>query len=76
MERVEIELDGRTISLEAGDLARQAGGSVIVRQGDTMVLVAATMAPAIPTPRAPVSNFNQLAEVVATFVTTSGITRY
>ena len=45
MERVEIELDGRTISLEAGDLARQAGGSVIVRQGDTMVLVAATMAP-------------------------------
>ncbi len=45
MERVEIELDGRTISLEAGDLARQAGGSVVVRQGDTMVLVAATMAP-------------------------------
>lgn len=44
MERVEIELDGKTISLEAGDLARQAGGSVIVRQGDTMVLVAATMA--------------------------------
>lgn len=45
MERVEIELDGKIISLEAGDLARQAGGSVIVRQGDTMVLVAATMAP-------------------------------
>ena len=45
MERVEIELDGRTISLEAGDLARQAGGSVVIRQGDTMVLVAATMAP-------------------------------
>ncbi|MCL0039347.1 polyribonucleotide nucleotidyltransferase [Nitrospinaceae bacterium] len=45
MERVEIELDGRTISIEAGDLARQAGGSVVIRQGDTMVLVAATMAP-------------------------------
>ena len=45
MERVEIEIDGKTISLEAGDLARQAGGSVVVRQGDTMVLVAATMAP-------------------------------
>ena len=44
MERVEIELDGRSISLEAGDLARQAGGAVIVRQGDTMVLVSATMA--------------------------------
>ncbi|MBT3514898.1 MAG: polyribonucleotide nucleotidyltransferase [Nitrospina sp.] len=45
MERVEIELDGKTISLEAGDLARQAGGSIVIRQGDTMVLVAATMAP-------------------------------
>ena len=44
MERVEIELDGKTISLEAGDLARQAGGAVVVRQGDTMVLVSATMA--------------------------------
>ncbi len=44
MERVEIELDGRSISLEAGDLARQAGGAVIARQGDTMVLVSATMA--------------------------------
>ena len=30
MERVEIELDGKTISLEAGDLARQGGGSVVV----------------------------------------------
>jgi hypothetical protein len=25
MERVEIEIDGKTISLEAGDLARQVG---------------------------------------------------
>ncbi|VAX27269.1 Polyribonucleotide nucleotidyltransferase [hydrothermal vent metagenome] len=44
MEKVEIEIDGKTISLEAGDLGRQAGGTVIVRTGDTMVLVAATMA--------------------------------
>ena len=44
MEKVEIDIDGKLISLEAGDLARQAGGAVIVRQGDTMVLVAATMA--------------------------------
>jgi polyribonucleotide nucleotidyltransferase len=44
MEKVEIDIDGKTISLEAGDLARQAGGSVVIRQGDTMVLVAATMA--------------------------------
>ena len=40
-----MNLTEETISLEAGDLARQAGGSVVVRQGDTMVLVAATMAP-------------------------------
>ncbi|MBT6717612.1 MAG: polyribonucleotide nucleotidyltransferase [Nitrospina sp.] len=44
MEKVEIDIDGKIISLEAGDLARQAGGAVVVRQGDTMVLVAATMA--------------------------------
>ncbi|MEC8957457.1 MAG: polyribonucleotide nucleotidyltransferase [Nitrospinota bacterium] len=44
MEKVEIDIDGKLISLEAGDLARQAGGAVIVRQGDTMVLVTATMA--------------------------------
>jgi polyribonucleotide nucleotidyltransferase len=44
MEKVEIEIDGKKISLEAGDLAKQAGGTVIARQGDTMVLVAATMA--------------------------------
>jgi len=44
MEKVEIDIDGKVISLEAGDLARQAGGAVVVRQGDTMVLVTATMA--------------------------------
>ena len=44
MEIVEIDIDGKLISLEAGDLARQAGGAVVVRQGDTMLLVTATMA--------------------------------
>jgi polyribonucleotide nucleotidyltransferase len=44
MEKVEIDIDGKLISLEAGDLARQAGGAVIVRLGDTMLLVTATMA--------------------------------
>jgi polyribonucleotide nucleotidyltransferase len=44
MEKVEIDIDGKQISIEAGDLARQAGGAVIVRQGDTMLLVTATMA--------------------------------
>ena len=44
MDKVEIDIDGKLISLEAGDLARQAGGAVVVRQGDTMLLVTATMA--------------------------------
>jgi polyribonucleotide nucleotidyltransferase len=44
MEKVEIDIDGKQITIEAGDLARQAGGSVVVRQGDTMLLVTATMA--------------------------------
>src|SRR5680860_829067 len=33
---------GRTLSLETGLLAEQAGGAVVVRYGDTMVLVTAT----------------------------------
>ncbi len=44
MEKVEIDIDGKLISIEAGDLARQAGGAVVIRQGDTMLLVTATMA--------------------------------
>lgn len=39
------EIDGRTISVETGTLAKQANGAVCVRLGDTIVLVAATMAP-------------------------------
>ena len=41
---VEFELDGKTVSLETGRLARQAGGAVVVRCGDTKVLVSATAA--------------------------------
>ena len=37
----EISVGARTISLETGKLAKQADGSVIVRSGDTMVLVTA-----------------------------------
>ncbi len=33
---VAIELDGRTITLESGKVARQAHGAVIVRQGDAV----------------------------------------
>ncbi|MGQ9633202.1 MAG: polyribonucleotide nucleotidyltransferase [Bryobacteraceae bacterium] len=41
---VEIDLDGRKISLETGRVAKQAGGSVLVRSGDTVVLVTACAA--------------------------------
>lgn len=37
-----LEVGGKTISLETGRLAKQANGAVIVRCGDTMVLVTAT----------------------------------
>ncbi|MBV9612289.1 MAG: polyribonucleotide nucleotidyltransferase, partial [Acidobacteriaceae bacterium] len=39
---VEINLQGSKISLETGKIAKQAGGSVVVRSGDSVVLVAAT----------------------------------
>jgi polyribonucleotide nucleotidyltransferase len=35
----EVDLDGRTISIETGHIAKQAGGSVVVRSGDSVVLV-------------------------------------
>ncbi|MCL4474523.1 MAG: polyribonucleotide nucleotidyltransferase [Actinobacteria bacterium] len=37
-----IELGGKTISIETGRVAAQANGAVLVRCGDTMVLVTAT----------------------------------
>ncbi|MDI6900390.1 MAG: polyribonucleotide nucleotidyltransferase [Anaerosomatales bacterium] len=37
-----FELYGRNYTLETGELAKQAGGAVVVRQGDTVVLVTAT----------------------------------
>jgi len=39
--KVEIDLDGQTISLETGKIAKQANGAVVVRSGDTVVLVSA-----------------------------------
>ena len=41
MHKREIQVGQHTLSLETGKLAKQADGSVIVRQGDTMVLVTA-----------------------------------
>ncbi|MDP8980440.1 MAG: polyribonucleotide nucleotidyltransferase [Acidobacteriota bacterium] len=38
---VEIDLDGRKITLETGKVAKQANGAVVVRSGDSVVLVTA-----------------------------------
>ena len=37
--KVEAEIGGNTISIETGKIAKQASGSVVIRSGDTMVLV-------------------------------------
>jgi polyribonucleotide nucleotidyltransferase len=44
LKKVEVELGGRTLTLETGRIAKQAGGSVLVTYGDTVVLVTATAA--------------------------------
>ncbi len=41
--RVSTQVGGEEISFETGKLARQAGGAVVIRQGDTMVLGTATV---------------------------------
>ena len=43
IQTVEIE-PGKTIQIETGRLAKQADGSVVIRQGDTMVLCTAVIA--------------------------------
>jgi polyribonucleotide nucleotidyltransferase len=45
--RVELEVAGRVLSMETGHLARQANGAVVLRYGDTVVLVTATMSTAV-----------------------------
>src|SRR3989440_7714679 len=40
--RVSVEIGGSSISFETGKLAKQAGGAVVVSQGETMVLATAT----------------------------------
>lgn len=39
--RVETEIDGKKISIETGKIAKQASGSILIRSGETMVLVTA-----------------------------------
>src|SRR5579872_5015114 len=41
----EIDLDGRSLTIETGKVAKQASGSVVVRWGDSVVLVSACSAP-------------------------------
>ncbi len=43
METFSLELEGRTLKLETGRMARQAGGSVLISYGETVLLVSATM---------------------------------
>ncbi len=43
MNTIEVEVGGQTITLETGRLAKQANGAVLVRCGDTVVLVSAVM---------------------------------
>ena len=44
LQKREIQIGSRTISLETGKLAKQADGAVIIRSGDTVVLVTACRA--------------------------------
>ena len=44
MKKVEMKLNGSTLSIETGNVARQSAGSVIVTHGETSVLVAVNAA--------------------------------
>jgi polyribonucleotide nucleotidyltransferase len=44
LQTVDIDLDGRKITLETGKIAKQANGAVVVRSGDSVVLVTAVSA--------------------------------
>src|SRR3989339_658716 len=44
--RVEIELGGKTVVLETGQVANQANGAVLVKCGDTVVMATACMSSA------------------------------
>ncbi len=45
MYRREVEINGTPLSFETGKFAKQADGSVLVRMGDSVVLVTACAAP-------------------------------
>jgi len=39
---VQVDVGGRPLTIECGQMARQASGSVLMRYGETVVLVSAT----------------------------------
>src|SRR2546422_7876704 len=41
---VQVQLGGQTLTINTGKMAKLAGGSAVVRMGDTVVLVAASAA--------------------------------
>ena len=43
MKQTQLQIGGRTLTLETGRMAGQASGAVLVRMGDTVLLVTATM---------------------------------
>src|ERR1700688_4553296 len=43
--KFEVDLDGKKLTIETGKVAKQAGGAVVVRMGDSVVLVSACSAP-------------------------------
>ncbi|MBI4126942.1 MAG: hypothetical protein HY465_05555, partial [Deltaproteobacteria bacterium] len=42
---VKTSVGGRDLIIETGKLAKQAGGSAVIRYGDSVVLVTATVNP-------------------------------
>lgn len=42
--KVEVEIGGKTLTIESGKIAKQANGAVVVTYGETVVLVTATAA--------------------------------
>src|SRR6201997_904461 len=44
LHKVEVDLGGRKVTFETGKMAKQANGAVVVRSGDSVVLVTACMA--------------------------------
>ena len=45
--QVTVQIGNKTITLETGLLARQAGGAVTIREGDTVLFAAATMSSSV-----------------------------